>query len=409
MTARTLLQAIRITLTAAVALICWGTPAQAAPEDAQTPSRFEADGDSRIVSAGGDLWLSTLGGYSASDGGGVDAEVLRYQDGEWIPLPPLSEISIAAATQFAVREQADGGPAIPCLGDSGRPSGSLDSRIQCFEEGRWVTKSVSPAFRGLKLAGLDATGPEFTALFTNWNRPRLPKSKRKPRIALGRIEGDRVVPVGPSLKVGDRFKGSLGQSADGADDVTADVLIQMTAGRKFGKRFLMTLDEARWRRSALPGHSRRNLSSGPVRTAEGVFIGGSERQASRRLPVFRYQSGRWSKIKGLPVDPARLWTDGELFPVGERVWLSSSAMGMGESQPGVFYEYGTPIDGDTGRFDPWLLVSQSRAEMTAVSGIAGYDGLPVFLYEQETGPRWYPRAVVDFSFATPGPLPTSTE
>lgn len=385
-----------------VLMASWSSLAAGAPKRVESPSRFRFNDEPRVASASGELWLETMA--SAPRQPWV-IEVMKYDSDGWTRLPLIRDFAVAAVpTQFTVRESEDGGPSVPCFGDSGQEGGKLFGRIRCFEEGEWTEKQMDPALEGMKLVGLNAGGPAFTALFTNWTNPRMSEFKRRPRIALAQITGDRVVPLGPPLTVNRQFRAALGQSTDDAEPVTADVLIQVWEGKARGKRYLATLDDGRWTKSpALPKQVIGNRSSGPVRTAEGVFAGApSRRSNSLRHLVYRYTPVGWSRIKGDPIDPDRVYSNGELFPVGDDVWMSNGAQGTFGGEQGFNYEYGTRIDEATNRFDQWHLLTKSRYGASMARGVAEYAGYPVFLY----GDSRYrtDKAALDFSLVKADPF-----
>lgn len=373
-----------------------GRPASSAvaTNDIELPTRSYTTGDSNLVSAGDELWYETTS-YSYKKRI-WQAEVLRHRSsGGWERLPTFKKVWTAGTTYFDVRETGDGTGTLPCLGGFSLNDGKPGARVDCLEDGEWKGKSIDPSLRGMRLSGLDATGPQFTVMFTNWDNSRLAPSERKPRIVLGKIEGDQVVPLGPPLNLKKRFWAQLGNSTPGAEPVTADIIFQNSLN---GKHSLATLAAGRWSIVPMP-RNVRETGSGPVRTSAGVYANASGVNdfATR---VYRFSDGVWNEVKGDSSGPGPYFDSASLSPVGDEVWLSTVTFySDGERQYKEFLT-ATPIDGPENRLARPYRLSPRHPVTTYPAQIAEYQGGPVFLYERLFGRDG--KDVVDFSFAGSG-------
>ena len=376
-----------------IALATATAPAGAEPGKTEMPSRFKIAGDSNLATADGELWFeTTVYSWKARS---WQAEVVRHRPGGGWDRLPLTKVFQASTTDFAVRASDDGGPSLPCVGGFGLTAGKPGGRVQCFEDGHWNKLALDPSFDGMRMAGLDASGPDFTALFTNWTNGSLPRHQRRPRIALGKIEDGKVTPLGPVLNVkGPPMFPTLGRRTDDAAPVTADVMIQGRYGKAVDDASLATLEEGRWTMTDLP-RRRGSARGGPVRSADGVYTSVSGLR-SESATVLRTDDGQTTKLSGRNRGSAGRFLEGtELFPVGDDVWLWSGAVDTDGERHWAGYEYWTPIEPDGSGFARPRQIPRDHRDLSSYPGMTEYQGHPVFLYSRAQAQ--YSLPVIDFS------------
>jgi len=347
----------------------------------RTSTSFKDEFDAQIGTNGHSLFMFVNG---LSGKKGVWSRVMRWSQGGWKPASPMWSSSTDSGLYMAFRKTPIG--RLPCVADTAR---SKFARLQCLGPGGWkrIALPRNTPWQYL-VQGMATVNGQIVVPLNEIEKTHNRKSRFRSTTKLSRLAGDRLVQLGPLMRVN---KQSV---------VKMETTVRPSAGRQPlrlavttqsdpTQQWISTLTKQGWKRAPeSPRLSGAKSLTGPVRASNGTFMLTSETQPDTgdeySAYVFRKSSGNsWDKVGGKAINVGEGSAQGGLFAVGNRVWAVWNENSFGDAAFGGMIPtsiHAARISKDGTSFDRRVKLWTGRVVFPGSVQMIAYKGRPVALF-----------------------------